>query len=452
MKKSIHIIIALLGLIPVSFGQITLDSTTLTTSVVATDLDTPWEILWAPDHHIWFTERRGVVSRVDPETKKVEKLLDIQNLVIEESESGLLGMALHPDFLNPDSQFVYLVYTYEDENFLKIENLVRYTFNGTELVDPLTLLDNIPANNNHSGSRVIVTPDRKLLMSTGDAQNTSNSQDANSLAGKFLRLNLDGSVPSDNPIAGQYLWTKGHRNPQGIVAANGRIYSSEHGPSNDDELNIITKDGNFGWPNVEGFCNSSSEKVFCANNNVTEPISAWTPTLAVAGIDYYNHSAIPEWQNSLIMATLKQNDIRVLTLNENGDEVISEKIFFDNQYGRLRDVCVSHRGDVYLSTSNKDGRGNNSADKIIKISNLNYVITALNSRNSISVQLYPNPSNSAFELKGEGDFVIVDAFGLEVESGACAGNCQVGAQLTEGVYFLELKNNDSIAKLKLIKQ
>ncbi|HBF19684.1 MAG TPA: glucose dehydrogenase [Cryomorphaceae bacterium] len=393
-------------------AQIILDSTTVTVSEVARNLDTPWEILWGPDDHIWFTERRGTVNRLDPDNGTLQILITI-NEVQEQGESGLLGMALHPDFANPDSQFVYLVYTYNAPALT--EKLVRYTYQGNTLQNPVVLLDNIPANNNHDGSRLVVTANRKLLMTTGDAENTSSSQNLNSLAGKVLRLNLDGSVPADNPYPNSYIWSIGHRNPQGLVEApNGIIYSSEHGPSNDDEINSITKDGHYGWPDVEGFCNLPQEVSFCTNNNVTEPLFAWTPTLAVAGLDYYNHPSIPEWQNSLLLVTLKERDLRVLELDASGQDIVQTHTFLNNQYGRLRDVCVSPDGDIYLSTSNRDGRNNNPAahdDRILKLTNANFFSRP--AQKAVSVTIYPNPVQDILHINtGEKGYIrIYDARG-----------------------------------------
>jgi aldose sugar dehydrogenase len=123
-------------------------------------------------------------------------------------------------------------------------------------------------------------------------------------------MNLDGSVPDDNPISGSYIWTWGHRNAQGLlIAPDGKMYSSEHGPATDDELNLIIKGRNYGWPNVNGFCNTTSEIIFCNENNVVEPLFAWTPTLAVAGIAFYDNNVIPLWKNNILMANLKAQQI-----------------------------------------------------------------------------------------------------------------------------------------------
>ncbi len=273
-------LIILNGFLMKSESQITIGTTEIDTNTIATNLDTPWEILWGPDDHIWITERFGKISRLNPETSEMTELVTIDG-IYEVGESGLLGMVLHPDFIkNP---YVFVVYNYRES--VRKERLVRYTYSNGKLVSPVTLLEGIAGANNHNGSRLIIDVDNKLYMTTGDAGITSNSQNLNSLNGKVLRLNLDGSIPEDNPFPGSYVWTWGHRNAQGLVISpDGIMYSSEHGPANDDELNIIEKGRNYGWPEVEGFCDGEFENQVCADSNVFEPIAAWTPTLAVAGI------------------------------------------------------------------------------------------------------------------------------------------------------------------------
>lgn len=285
MKILSLIVVLSLGILTSSKAQITLDSTLLDTTTIITGLDIPWEIQWGPDDWIWVTERYGRLSRIDPNRGTQEVLLDISSIVHQVGESGLLGMVLHPDFATTPQ--VFIVYTYRDNNNSFKERLVRYEYNAAaaSLQNPLILLDNIPAANIHDGARLLILPDQTLLMTTGDASNQSLPQNINSLNGKILRLNLDGSIPADNPISGSPIWTWGHRNPQGLYAGpNGIIYSSEHGPANDDEMNIIEKGRNYGWPNVEGYCNLSAEMQFCADSNVAEPIRAWTPTVAASDL------------------------------------------------------------------------------------------------------------------------------------------------------------------------
>ena len=331
----------------------------LHTRTIVDNLQYPWEIIWGPDNKIWMTERGGRVSKVDPQSGKLETLLEIGE-VKSYGQGGLLGMALHPQF--ESHPFVFLAFDYNNSSGDYKEKIVRYEYNGHTLINPTILLDNINASGIHNGCRLLISPDLKLFITTGDASNQSTPQNKNALNGKIHRINLDGSIPSDNPFPGNSVWTYGHRNPQGLVLANNSLFSSEHGPSSDDEINIIEKGRNYGWPNVEGFCNEPSEKSFCLANNVREPIYAWTPTEAVCGLDYYNKDLIPGWKNSLLLCTLKGSKFIQLRLNGNGKSISSGAEFLDGKFGRLRDLCISPDGKVYICTSN--GR-----DKIIEVSN-----------------------------------------------------------------------------------
>jgi glucose/arabinose dehydrogenase len=140
------------------------------------------------------------------------------------------------------------------------------------------------------------------------------------------------------------------------------MYSSEHGPANDDEINIIEKGRNYGWPDIEGFCNTSNEQNFCAAHNIKEPIKAWTPTIAPSGLDYYDNDEIPQWKNSLLLATLKNSRLYQLKLNTAHTSIIETNEYFTNKYGRMRDICISPSGKVYICTSN------GGDDKIIVVS------------------------------------------------------------------------------------
>jgi glucose/arabinose dehydrogenase len=325
-------------------------------SVIVSNLNYPWEILWGPDNYIWMTERGGKVSRVNPATGSATTIFTITE-VVTNGEGGLLGMVLHPNF--SVTPYVFVVYDYNNGGYK--EKVVRYTYNGTTLISPLTIIDNIAASSIHNGSRLVITPDLKLFITTGDASNTSLPQSTSSVNGKVLRINLDGTIPADNPVAGNPYWSLGHRNPQGLVFANNKLYSAEHGPSNDDEINIIEKGKNYGWPNVEGFCNGTSEQSFCTANNVKEPVRNWTPTAAVSGLDYYNSDLIPQWKNSLLVATLKNTRMYQMKLNDTFTGITETNEYFNAAYGRMRDICISPAGKVYICTSN----GGN--DKIIEI-------------------------------------------------------------------------------------
>lgn len=329
----------------------------LKTRVLSSGLVHPWEMIYGPDQQIWITERPGRISRVDPKSGKVTLLHTITE-VVSNGEGGLLGMALHPNF--SASPWVYVVYNYESGGSYR-EKVVRFSYANGTLSSAFTIIDQIPAASIHNGSRLLISSDQKLMISTGDASNSANAQNRNSLSGKILRLNLDGSIPADNPIAGNPLWSFGHRNPQGLIQVGDKIYSSEHGASSNDEINLIVKGRNYGWPNVEGFCNTTAEQSFCSTNNVAEPLFAWTPTIATSAISYYNSDYIPQWKNSLLLVSLKASRLTQLSLNPAGDKITEAKDFLINEFGRLRAICQSPEWKIYIASSN----GNN--DKIIEI-------------------------------------------------------------------------------------
>jgi aldose sugar dehydrogenase len=327
-------------------------------SVITGNLNHPWEITWGPDNHIWMTERGGRVSRVNPANGAVIPLITISE-VVSNGEGGLLGMALHPDFSS--NPYVYVSYDYNNPSGYR-EKIVRYTYNGSTLINPTVLLDNIMASSIHNGCRLVISSDLKLFITTGDASNQSLPQNTGSVNGKVLRINLDGSIPPDNPIPGNPYWSFGHRNAQGLVLANGMIYVSEHGPANDDEINIVEKGRNYGWPAVEGYCNTGSEQSFCSANNVKEPIMAWTPTAAVCGMDYYNKDLVPQWKNSLLMVALKNARLYQMKLDATFKTITETNEYLNNDYGRLRDICIAPDGRIFVCSSNGGGD-----DKIIVI-------------------------------------------------------------------------------------
>lgn len=329
--------------------------------IVAAQLSHPWEITWGPDNHIWMTERSGRISRIEPKSGAIQELLTISE-VESRGEGGLLGMALHPSFAQ--QPYVYIVYNY-DRNGNYREKVVRYTYANNSLSSPQVLLDNINAAGIHNGSRLLISSDNKLWITTGDASNAQDAQNTRLPNGKVLRINLDGSIPADNPFPGSPVWSYGHRNQQGLVLVNGTLYASEHGPNIEDEVNIIEKQRNYGWPAVNGPCDEGGESSFCTQNNVKTPIwSSGGSTVATSGMDYYNNERIPQWTNSLLLTTLKSQRLYQLQLSSDGQRVTGSRTWFNNAYGRLRDVCVSPAGRVYICTSN----GNN--DKVIEISSL----------------------------------------------------------------------------------
>jgi glucose/arabinose dehydrogenase len=454
MKKILFFALFLVSTLPLhkAFGQIT-----FATRMVKDSLFIPWEIIYGPDDHIWFTQKNGYVCRLDPESGQLDTIYHESQVVVN-NEGGMLGMAIHPDFVN--DPYVFIAYEYMDGSAYK-ERIVKYTYNAGTLINPQILLDDITGASIHNGCRLAIQDD-KLFISTGDASNTANSQNVNSINGKILRINQDGSIPADNPIAGSPVWSWGHRNAQGLVFHNGVLYSSEHGPDNDDEVNIILKGRNFGWPNVQGFCNTSSEMQYCADSNIVEPLQAWSPTLAVSGMEYYNHPMFPALANSLLLTTLKDNNLYQLQLNAAGDSVVNEVNIPGVDYGRLRDIAISPDGRIFLSTSNSVAGGTGAKiDKIIELydSTITTGIYTQNPDNS-SVILYPNPATDmvsiAFLDRAMGNdawsYSITSLNGLMVQEGQLEFNKLHVGTLSPGLFFLRMTNakNELIFK-RLVK-
>ena len=330
----------------------TLETSQLAVSVVATNLDYPWDLCW--DNYqgniLWFTEIKGTVNQLNTDTGEIKTLLRLDDVLVKKSY-GLLGFAVHPDIEH--HPFVFLHYTYLKDEEIR-SKLVRYHYSHGVLENPKVLLEDIPGTTYHNGSRIVISPDNKILLSLGDAGRKRLTQSVDVVSGKILRLNLDGTIPSDNPIKDSPVWSWGHRNVQGLVMANGKLYSSEHGEANDDELNIIRAGGNYGWPDVTGYCNEPYENDYCKDSTIVEPIKAWTPTIAPSGIAYYGSKEIPEWTNSILVGSLKGTSLRVLKLSTDGITVEDELVAFNRQFGRIRDVIATPNGDIYLCTSNKD--------------------------------------------------------------------------------------------------
>jgi len=430
-----------------------LDSTTLTSRLVKDGLDIPWEIIWGPDDHIWCTERYGRVSRIDPMTGQQSVLLDLSGEVFEQSEAGMLGMVLHPDFAN--NPHVFIAYTYLEGNSI-LERLVRFEYTGTSLMAVDTLVENIVGNTTHIGCRLIILPDNTMLMSTGDAQNQSLPQNENSVVGKILRMNLDGTIPTDNPNPESLVWSTGHRNAQGIwLAPNGILYSSEHGPTTDDELNILKPNKNYGWPVVAGYCDTPPENAFCEENNVEEPLVAYTPTIAPSDIIWYDHPSIPEFQDKLLMTVLKDRSLIVYTFNEAGDSIITEHKYLKNDFGRLRDVCIAPSGKLYLATNGNSWANNNPfSHSIMELSNEAYVATFATDleQPEFQVTVFPNPIAQGQTLtiklaqSQQSNFELYNTTGQLVINEQITGDTKLDLDVEAGIYYYRFVSEDGMMK------
>lgn len=372
---------------------IQLPTSTLKVEVLADSLNVPWDLEVDSDGFLWIAEQEGKVSRINLQTGEQRYLLQIPE-VWKVRTSGLLGMVAHPDFSK--YPFLYLNYTVKNDSLIR-SKLVRYTYRGDTLVEPKVLLE-IEAGTSHNGSRLAFGPDGKLYWATGDKHDYTYAQNREKLNGKILRLNPDGSIPADNPDPNSAVWAWGFRNMQGLAfSSSGLLYTSEHGDAIEDEVNLIRKPGNYGWPAIEGKQDLSAELEFAAANQTIEPIRSWTPVIAPAGMTYYGSETVPEWKNTLLLTTLKGKSLRILFLSADGLSIPSEEILFENRYGRLRDVAVCPDGSIYLSTSNQDwnpqpGFPLPGDDKILKISP-----TQTKSTNSIS----PVKATEVLALDGE---------------------------------------------------
>lgn len=406
------------------------DSFTMTQLLPNNTLNRPWDIHFGPQGFLWVTERGAArITRINPLTGARDPLVTIPNVYADGRQDGLLGIALHDDLLG-DSPYVYLSYTYRPGS-TPLQRIVRYTFsftgsNGT-LAEPLVLIDSLPASNDHNSGRLLFGPDQKLYYTIGDQGGNQNrnycdpilsqvlptqaevaQRDWRHYPGKVLRINTDGSIPDDNPtIAGvrSHVFSYGHRNAQGLVfGSNGRLYSDEHGPDTDDEVNLIAAGMNYGWPRVVGFqddqaydyCDWSSlancgdltyDKFNCPEGatfleentltvaNYQEPLFAMfavtddydyndprcentymcRPNVAPSSLGIYESDVIPGWKNSLLVTSLKRGRVYRLQLDEAGTAIVGDTTELFYTQNRYRDITVSPDGRTFYLITDQEG-------------------------------------------------------------------------------------------------
>ena len=334
--------------------------------IIASSLRAPWALKFLPDGRVLFTERDGRVRVIDA----AGKLLDEPALSVTDikswSKMGLLGLVLDPDFAA--NHFVYLAECHgigdkHEDNWVRI---VRYHEADNHLAGPRILLDHIPCFHNHAGGRLLFGPDGKLYITTGDGDEPMLTQRLDKLNGKVLRINADGSIPSDNPFVGRAdanpaVWSYGHRNPQGIAfqPGTGLLFETEHGPDGGDEINFIRKGANYGWPFVTHDRTATG---------VESPLQQFTPSVAPADCVFYEGAMFPELRGDLLVGCLRGESI--LRVHLDGTRVTDVERLIHEQFGRLREVTIAPDGALWITTSEFDppeGRKRDGYDHIIRL-------------------------------------------------------------------------------------
>ncbi len=335
-----------------------------TPEITITTLLTNQGIIWGfdvmPNGHLLFTQKTGTLQLFDTTTRSTSIISGLPSNISSDGQGGLLDVAISPDYST--SRFVYVTYCISG-GFL---SLARFVLNGNTATNWQVLQTTESAStwNGHFGSRIAFGPDGKLYWSVGEGGATSlggassphqNGQKLNTLWGKIHRMNLDGTVPSDNPLlAGQTLrstiYSYGHRNPQGIAfePGSGKLFANEHGPNGGCELNRIEAGNNFGWPLYSNGINYNGSFISNGHNGlgIVAPLKSWTPALAPSGLTFINHNSFRDWNGDILMGSLSRRHLLMVKM-ANGIPG-NETILLEN-YGRIRNVKMGPAGKIYVS-------------------------------------------------------------------------------------------------------
>ncbi|HUQ42099.1 MAG TPA: PQQ-dependent sugar dehydrogenase [Candidatus Limnocylindrales bacterium] len=331
-------------------------------TVLLSGLEIPWSVDLAPDGRLFLTERTGRVrvAQFDGKTASLrpEPWATVPARVSTNTERGLLGIALDPRFAT--NGFVYLYYSYRGPGTTTLNRLVRMRDSGGVGVEETVLLDGVPGSEQHDGGRIKFGPDGKLYLTTGDGEVGDRAQNTGGPNGKVLRLNVDGSIPEDDPFPSG-AWSFGHRNPQGIAfhPDTGALYETEHGPSGlfpaccNDEVNLIERGKNYGWPAVTGQPHDARFVDPLVWSGRTE---AWAPS----GATFLTKPG--PLRGSFLFTTLRGEHLHRVVFGADGRSIAFEERLLQGQFGRLRDVFELPSGQLLVLTSNRDARGRAATD------------------------------------------------------------------------------------------
>jgi len=332
---------------------------------VVEHLEVPWSLVFDGEGNLYFTERPGrlqVLKHGGKTPTLIARIVD----VLHRGEGGLMGLALHPEF--DKNQYIFLSYTFKYRNGAA-NRVVRYRLKEWTLSDRLEIVPHLPGSGVHNGCRIRFGPDRKLYVTTGDAADREIAQDLGSLGGKILRLNDDGSIPADNPDPKSPIFAFGVRNPQGIAwrPTSGEMFETEHGPSGfdgpggGDEVNIIARGKNYGWPTIHH--NQTTR-------GMESPLREYTPAIAPASAMFYFGEAFKEFKGDFFFGCLRGERIqRIVLAGASPPRIVREEPLLEGEFKRIRDVIEGPDGSIYFCTSNRDGRASpfGSDDRILRI-------------------------------------------------------------------------------------
>lgn len=418
--------------------------------VVARGLEVPWALAFVPDGRLFVSERPGRIRVIANGQLLSESVATLPVALVE--EAGLMGLVADPDFAH--NGFLYVMYTYRGSGGELKTRVSRLTEHGNRAGNELVILEGIPAERFHIGGRLKFGPDGKLYVSTGDALASGLAQQLDSLAGKVLRVNPDGSVPPDNPFPESPVYSLGHRNVQGLAwhPVSRQLFITEHGPTGEfgacchDELNLVVSGANYGWPAVFGAA---------GDPRFVDPIlESGNETWAPAGATFYTGSRLPGWDGSLFFAALRGSHVHRIILKPPDFRLVeADEILYPGEFGRIREVVQGPDGLLYFATSNRDGRGapGPEDDRVLRVAPITPTPTTVppsgggGSSPSVPVPAPPGAAPSSPETTGPGPkvtparAVFTPEHGTTVRAGDYEISISTGAVATRGPVDLSVE-------------